>query len=121
RITAAVRPPVASRWAFVTCTGAAVALFCVNTPAALTATPSSVATRLRSGAPLALMPAAYPAATNPRAAVTLMLTRSVGPLGPPRPPTPPTALPASGAPEARSWIDTDGWQAHGLGQAQGQV
>ena len=56
RTTAAARPPVAARWARLTSTGAALARFVVNTPAAATGRPSAVATRARSGSPLALMP-----------------------------------------------------------------
>src|SRR5690349_24312382 len=65
RITAAARPDVARRWALLTWTGAAVALLVVNTAAAETGCPSSVATRARSRAPDGLMPHATPAATKP--------------------------------------------------------
>ena len=71
RITAAARPPVAARWARLTCTGAAASLFCVKVAAAFTATPSAVATSDRSGSPDGLMPAATPLATNPAGVVTL--------------------------------------------------
>src|SRR5580698_10955830 len=71
RITPAANPDVFSRWARLTCTGAAAARFEVNTPAAGTAFPSAVATTATSGTPLALMPADPPAATNPFGAVTL--------------------------------------------------
>jgi hypothetical protein len=56
RMTAAARPPVASRCARVTRTGAAVILFAVNTAAAGTGCPSAVATSERSGTPAGLMP-----------------------------------------------------------------
>src|SRR5436190_23964545 len=65
RTTAAARPEVAARWARVTFTGPAVARLVVKTAAAATGRPSPVATRDRSGSPLALMPHATPAATNP--------------------------------------------------------
>src|SRR6202034_4010367 len=71
-ITAPARPPLASRWARLTDTGAAAARLPVKTPAAGTARPSSVATRARSSAPDALIPQASPAATNPSGAVILM-------------------------------------------------
>ncbi len=71
RITPAESPPVPSRWARLTCTGAAAARFEVNTPAAGTARPSTVATRATSNASPALMPPDPPAATNPSGAVTL--------------------------------------------------
>jgi hypothetical protein len=59
-----------------TTTGGAVMRFDVNTPAAGTARPSSVATSARSDAPDPFTPAAAPAATNPAADVTLMLPLS---------------------------------------------
>ncbi len=71
RITPAARPAVVARWARLTCTGAAAARLAVNTPAAGTARPSSVATTATSGTPPALIPADPPAATKPSAAVTL--------------------------------------------------
>ncbi len=69
--TAAACPPVAARWARVTCTGAAASLFWVKVAAALTGRPSAVATSDRSGSPEGLMPAATPLATNPAGVVTL--------------------------------------------------
>src|SRR5436190_21030758 len=72
--TAAARPFPRCRREI--CTGAACARFVVNTPAAATATRSSVATIARSGAPVGLIPHASPPATNPGAAVTLTLARS---------------------------------------------
>ena len=72
RMTATDWPPERSRCVRVVMTGAAVIRLRVNTPAADTGCASVVATRERSGAPDALMPAAIPAATNPDAAVTLM-------------------------------------------------
>ena len=65
RITPAARPAVDRRWARLTWTGAAAARLEVNTPAAGTARPSSVATTATSGTPPALIPADPPAATNP--------------------------------------------------------
>ena len=60
------RPPAgAARWARLTCTGPAASLFEVKVAAAATAPASAVATSDRSGSPLALIPAAIPAATNP--------------------------------------------------------
>ncbi len=67
RTMPAARPPVAARWARLTCTGAAAAWLSVNTPAAGTARPSAVATTATSGTAPALMPAEPPMATNPRA------------------------------------------------------
>ena len=71
RMTPAARPAVAARWARLTWTGAAAARLAVNTPAAGTARPSSVATTATSGTPPALIPADPPAATKPSGAVTL--------------------------------------------------
>ena len=68
--TAAARP--SARWARVTWTGAAVARLVVNTPAALTARRSVVATIDRSGAPDGFTPHTSPPASNPGTAVTLM-------------------------------------------------
>ena len=48
RITPAALPPVAARWARLTCTGAAAARLVVKTPAAGTARPSAVATTATS-------------------------------------------------------------------------
>ena len=48
----------------------------MNTPVAATGAWSVVATIARSGAPDGLMPLASPPASNPDAAVTLMLARS---------------------------------------------
>ncbi len=78
RTTAAARPEVAARWARLTFTGPAVALLDVNTAAATTGRPSSVATRDRSGSPLALIPQATPAATNPSGEVTPLMTLGHG-------------------------------------------
>ncbi len=64
-MTPEAMPPLAARWARLTWTGAAAARLVVKVAAVGTATPSSVATRARSSAPEALMPAARPAATNP--------------------------------------------------------
>ena len=81
--TAAARPPVESRCARLTRTGAALALLLVNTAAAGTATLSCVHKSARSGAPDAFMPQAAPAATKPRGPVTLTGT------------PPPSAAPSS--------------------------
>ena len=72
RMTAAAWPPLARRCDRDTVTGAAVMRLLVNTAAAGTGRPSSVATNERSSAPLSFTPAAVPAATNPRAEVMLM-------------------------------------------------
>ena len=77
--TAAACPPVAARCSRHTNTGAAVILLEVNTPAALTAAPSAVATRAKSGLPLGLIPQVTPAATNPATSVTLMDTPPLPP------------------------------------------
>ncbi len=72
RITAAAWPPLARRCDRDTVTGAAVIRLLVNTPAADTGRPSSVATNDRSSAPLSFTPAGAPAATKPWAEVMLM-------------------------------------------------
>ncbi len=78
--TATAWPADASRWRRLTLTGAAVAWLVVKVAAAGTGRPSAVATRDRSGAPVAFNPQAAPLATKPLGAVTLMDTgpRSAG-------------------------------------------
>ena len=70
--TAAAVP--SARWRREICTGAAWARLVVNTPAAVTAARSSVATSARSAAPDGLIPHARPPATKPGAAVTPVVT-----------------------------------------------
>ena len=65
RMTPAARPPVAARWARLTCTGAAAARLVVKTPAAGTARPSAVATTATSWRLGRLDAGEPPAATNP--------------------------------------------------------
>src|ERR1700722_14042949 len=96
RMTPAARPVVVARWPRLTWTGAAAARLAVNTPAAGTARPSSVATTATSGTPPALIPADPPAATKPSGAVTLMA----------RP---------------RSWVEPGCGQSGRLGKAEGRV
>ncbi len=69
RITAAARP--SARWRRLICTGAAATRLLVNTPAAVTGAPSTVATIERSGSPDSLMPDARPPALKPGTEVTL--------------------------------------------------
>ncbi len=69
RITAAARP--SARCRRLICTGAAATRLLVNTPAAVTGAPSTVATIDRSGLPDSLMPDARPPALNPGTDVTL--------------------------------------------------
>src|SRR6187401_1165704 len=71
--TACAMPPDEARCAFDTTTGAATALFVVNTAAAGTgrsATSNAKSSGAAGPAPRRLMPQATPAARNPRGAVT---------------------------------------------------
>ena len=76
--TPEVRPPLAARWSRLTCTGAAAARLEVKVAAVGTPFPSSVASRARSNAPVALIPAARPEATNPLGDVMLTGTSPPG-------------------------------------------
>ena len=70
--TALTTEPVVARWARLVWTGAAGALFCVNTAAATDGRAET--TSAASGTPEALMPTDAPVAEKPAGAVTLMGT-----------------------------------------------
>src|SRR5918998_4155882 len=119
--TAAARPRVAARWRLLTVTGAATTRFWVNTPAAATGAPSSVATSARSAAPSCLMPQATPAATNPAGATTVTAAPSGIRPSTVRPSGPSNALSPWAARFARSRVHPHRRQAGALGQVEHQV